>query len=165
MADSYDVWLDKVRDALRSINMSMDDWQPMWRFDFPGEHDKGTDPHAAAMKANRFWWSEQNKSIGRACDKIPGCWLPQGHQGDCQPQYEAGDHIKVEFEGENGMPGEWMWVIVERRDDKKQIVYGKLDNEPLNNYGDKLGLGSELAISYSQIREHKKSTEFTKYRG
>jgi len=63
------------------------------------------------MKANRFWWSEQNKSIGRACERIPGCWLPREHQGECQPCYEPGDHIKVEFEGKNGMPGEWMWLL------------------------------------------------------
>ena len=110
--------------------MSMDDWQPLCRFDFPGEHDKGTDPDAAAMKANRFWWYQQNRSMGRDCDKHPGCWLPRAHQGDCQPQYESGDHIKVEFEGENGMPGEWMWCIVQSRDDNRRIVYAVLDNEP-----------------------------------
>lgn len=77
------------------------------------------------------------------------------------PNYERGDHIKVEFEGENGMPGEWMWVIVRSRDDKKRIVYGTLDNEPVNEYGGKLRIGSELAISYDRVREHKKPTEFT----
>ena len=49
-----------------------------------------------------------------------------------------------------------MWVIVRSRDDKKSIVYGTLDNEPVNEYGGKLRVGSELAISYSQVREHKK---------
>jgi hypothetical protein len=154
MANNYDSWLDEVRQALRSINMSMDDWQPVWRFDFTGEHDKGTEPHAAAMKANRFWWYEQNKSMGQECNKIPGCWLPRGHEGECQPQYEAGDHIKVAFEGEKGMPAEWMWVIVKSRDDKKQVVYGTLDNEPLNDYHGKLDLDSELVVAYSQVREH-----------
>jgi len=71
-------------------------------------------------------------------------------------------HIKVEFQGENGMPGEWMWVIVHSRDDKKRIVYGTLDNEPLNDYQGKIALGSELAVSFSQVREHRKPTEFTK---
>jgi hypothetical protein len=42
------------------------------------------------------------------------------------------------------------------------LVFGKLDNEPLNEYEDKIELGSPLAIHYSQIRDHKKSTEFTK---
>ena len=65
---TYEVWLEWVREALKSINMSMDDWQPLCRFDFPGEHDKGADPDAAAMKANRFWWYQQNRSTGRDCD-------------------------------------------------------------------------------------------------
>lgn len=158
---TYETWLQQVKEALTSINMPMDDWQSIWPFDFAGEHDRGTDPDAAAMKANRYWWNQQNKSVGRDCDKVPGCWLPRKHQGACQPQYEVGDHIKVEFEGENGMPGEWMWVIVQGRDDKKGIVYGVLDNEPLNEYGGKLKLGSQLAISYDRVREHRKPTEFT----
>jgi len=159
MADAYNVWLDQVRDALRSINMPMEDWQKIWAFDFAAEYQRGTGPDAAATKANRFWWSEQNKSIGRACEKVPGCWLPRGHQSECQPDYERGDHIKVEFEGENGMPGEWMWVIVQTRDDKKRIVYGTLDNEPLNDYSGKLKVGSELAVAYSQIREHRRQDD------
>jgi hypothetical protein len=162
MADEYEVWLSSVRDALRSINMQMEDWQGMWPFDFSAEYRAGTNPDAAAMKANRFWWHRQNKSIGRVCEKIPGCWLPQGHQGECQPNYEPGDHIKVEFEGENGMPGEWMWVIVLSRDDKKRIVYGTLDNEPVNEYSGNVKLGSELAISYDKVREHSKPGELTK---
>jgi hypothetical protein len=78
------------------------------------------------------------------------------------PTYERGDYIKVEFPGEAGMPSEWMWVRVHHCDDSKQMVFGTLDNEPVNDYDDKLELGSELAVAYSQIREHKKPTEFTK---
>ncbi len=77
-------------------------------------------------------------------------------------KYERGDYIKVEFPSEAGMPSEWMWVRIHHCDDSKQMVFGTLDNEPLNDYNDKLELGSELAVSYSQIREHKKRTEFTK---
>jgi len=160
MANAHEVWLDQVRTALHSINMSMDDWQPVWPFDFTGEYDKGTDPSAAAMKANRFWWHRQNRSIGRECDTVPGCWLPRGHQGECQPQYEAGDHIKVEFQGEAGMPGEWMWVIVRGQDQTRRIVYGILDNEPVNDSGGKVTLGSELAISYDKIRDYRESGSF-----
>ena len=164
MADTYQLWLDQVRDALRSINMQMDDWQPIWSFDFPREHKAGTVPSDAAMKANRFWWREQNKSLKQDCQKVPGCWLPRAHQGECQPQYEPSDHIKVEFEGEGGMPGEWMWVIVQNRDDKKRIVFGMLDNEPLNEYDGKVKLGSHLAISYDRVREHRNATDFTNSR-
>ena len=47
--------------------------------------------------------------------------------------YERGDYIKVEFPGEAGMPGEWLWVRVHHRDDDKQLVFGTL-----------IGTGSEL---------------------
>jgi hypothetical protein len=157
---TYEIWLEEVKDALRSINMPMEDWQGVWPFDFSGEHDAGTTPNEATMKANRFWWHQQNKSMGRDCDKLPGCWLPKEHQGECQPMYERGDHIKVEFKGKGSMPGEWMWVVVQSRDDKKRLVFGTLDNEPLNDYGGKVKLGSQLAVSYDNVREHKKAAEF-----
>jgi hypothetical protein len=72
-------------------------------------------------------------------------------------QYEAGDYIKVEFEGEGGMPGEWIWVRVNRCDEQKQLVFGTLDNEPLNDYSSKVKLGSELAISYDRVKEHRRA--------
>jgi hypothetical protein len=76
------------------------------------------------------------------------------------PNYEPGDHIKVEFEGENGMPGEWMWVIVQSRNDEKRLVYGTLDNKPVNDYGGKVRVGSEVVVSFDKIREHLKATDF-----
>jgi hypothetical protein len=42
-------------------------------------------------------------------------------------------------------------------DDEKKLVFGTLDNDPLNDYHGKIGLGTELAISYSQIREHRRA--------
>jgi len=160
MADAYEVWLDQVKDALRSINMQMEDWQPIWSFDFPREHKAGTTPDDAAKKANRFWWWEQNKSLKQDCQKTPNCWLPRDHQGACQPIYERGDHVKVEFPDETTGVGEWMWMIVDHCDDQKRLVFGKLDNEPVNEYGGKVKLGSELAISYEQVREHKRAADF-----
>jgi hypothetical protein len=71
--------------------------------------------------------------------------------------YEPGDYIKVEFAGDTGIPGEWMWVRVLRCDDSKQLVFGTLDNEPVNDYDGKVELGSELVVSYAQIREHRKA--------
>jgi hypothetical protein len=76
------------------------------------------------------------------------------------PTYMRGDYIKVEFSDETTGVGEWMWVRVERCDDERQLVFGALDNEPLNDYGRKLKLGSELAVSFTQIRGHKKPSEF-----
>ena len=65
--------------------MNMDDWQVRWPFDFAGEHKAGTAASDAAMKANRFWWTRQNKAIGQDCRGTPDCWLPRNHQGECKP--------------------------------------------------------------------------------
>jgi hypothetical protein len=172
MADAYEQWLVGVREALDSINMPMEEWQRSWPFLFRDEYAQGTSPADAAMKANRFWWLQQNKSLKKDCRNTKDCWLPRGHQGDCQPispakggaapKYERGDYVKVEFEGEAGMPGEWMWVRVHHSDDEKKLVFGTLDNAPVNDYHGKVELGSQLAVSYSKIREHKKPIDFTK---
>ena len=76
------------------------------------------------------------------------------------PIYERGDRIKVEFPDEVTGVGEWMWVRVDRCDYPRRLVFGVLDNVPLNDYGNALRLGSELAVSFDQIRDHKKSSEF-----
>jgi hypothetical protein len=86
MTDTYQIWLGKVRSALQSINMPFDDWQKSWPFDFEAEHRAGTEPASAAERANRFWWHEQNQSIGQDCRRTPNCWLPRNHQGECQPR-------------------------------------------------------------------------------
>ena len=166
MPTDYKEWIAEVQEALRSINMTMDDWQTRWQFDFKAEYKAGTKPEDAAMRANRFWWFEQNKSLNQNCRLTSKCWLPSGHQGPCQPvtepPYRPGDYVKVEFPDETTGIGEWMWVRVTHCDDEKQLVFGNLDNQPLNDYDDKIELGSDLAIRYSQIRDHKKATEFTK---
>jgi hypothetical protein len=170
MADSYEKWLSDVQAALQSINMPFDDWQNIWRFDFQREFNAGVKADNAAMKANRFWWHEQNKSLKQDCRVTPNCWLTRGHQGECQPvspraikpTYAVGDYVKVEFPDKATGIGEWMWVRAHRCDDEKKLVFGALDNEPVNDYDRDIELGSELAISYSQIREHRKPTEFTK---
>jgi hypothetical protein len=76
------------------------------------------------------------------------------------PSYAPGDYVKVEFPDEVTGIGEWMWVRVENCDDEKQLVFGRLDNEPLNDYAGKLMLGSQLAVSYAQIRDHKTPSAF-----
>ena len=55
-----------------------------------------------------------------------------------------------------------MWVIVRRRNDENRLVYGTLDSEPVKEDGGKVKLGSDLAISYDELREHRKASEFTK---
>src|SRR5690242_14463646 len=122
MAVTYDIWLNQVRDALHHFNMGMEDWQRLWPFDFHGEHQRGITPQDAATKANRYWWHQQNKSIGQDCRNLAGCWLPEGHQGECQPSYEFGDYVKIEFSDSTTQIGEWMWVRVDHRDDAKRLV-------------------------------------------
>jgi hypothetical protein len=51
-----------------------------------------------------------------------------------------------------------MWVGVSGCDDARQIVFGTLDNAPVNDTSGKLKLGSELAISFAQVREHRKAS-------
>jgi hypothetical protein len=77
------------------------------------------------------------------------------------PLYEKGDFIKVEFPDESTGVAEWLWVRVQSCDDERQIVFGVLDNEPLNTLDGKLRLGSDLAISFERIRDHKKPWDFT----
>ena len=77
-------------------------------------------------------------------------------------QYDHGDYVKVDFGAQTrGLPGESMWVRVDHCDDERELLFGTLDNEPIVNPED-LQLGQELAISYSQIREHRKPWEFRK---
>jgi hypothetical protein len=85
MPVAYTEWLKDVREALNSINMPMDDWQKNWQFDFAAEYQAGGDPGKAAEKANRYWWQQQNRALNQECKRDSNCWLPQGHQGDCQP--------------------------------------------------------------------------------
>lgn len=59
IADAYETWLERVRGALREINMEMSDWQVFWQFDFRYEFDAGVNAADAAMKATRFWWRQQ----------------------------------------------------------------------------------------------------------
>lgn len=75
-------------------------------------------------------------------------------------KYEPGDYVKTEFKDASDNVGEWMWVRVIRVDDQERLVFGTLDNEPLMDYGGKLRLGAELAVSYDRIRDHRKPSEW-----
>ena len=76
------------------------------------------------------------------------------------PTYEKGDFIKVEFPDETTGVGEWMWVRVDYSDEVKRIVFGSLDSEPLLIHDSKLTVGSQLAVSFDNIREHRKADQF-----
>lgn len=77
-------------------------------------------------------------------------------------RYQPGDYVKVEFKDADEPLGEWMWVRVESCDDRKRMVFGTLDNQPVGEYADQVGVGSRLAVSFDKIRDHRKPTEFTK---
>jgi uncharacterized protein YegJ (DUF2314 family) len=74
------------------------------------------------------------------------------------PTYEPGDFIKAEFKEDSTGESEWMWVRVDHADDVGRVVFGKLDNEPVVNKN--LRRGMELAVSFENIRDHKKSSDF-----
>jgi hypothetical protein len=61
--------------------------------------------------------------------------------------YEPGDYVTMEFPGEATGIWQWMSVRVVRCDDENQIVFGALDNEPIGEYGGKIGIGAELAVA------------------
>jgi hypothetical protein len=114
---------------------------PIKKINLPNSAVNGED-HNNMDSRGRFFYT-----------KLPGCSVAQ---------YDRGDYVKVEFpEDTPGVPGEWMWVRVHHCDEEHQILFGTLDNEPVVNTED-LQLGQELAISYRQIREHRKPSEFRK---
>jgi hypothetical protein len=84
MAYSYEEWMSKVRAAFDSMNTPMADWQLIGAFDYQREFNAGVKPNDAAMKANRHWWHEWNKSLKQDCRQSKDCWLPHGHQGHCE---------------------------------------------------------------------------------
>lgn len=75
-----------------------------------------------------------------------------------QMTYEQGDFVKAEFRDAKSGQVEWMWVKVASADDELRVVFGTLDNEPIIR--SELRLGSELAVSYDNIREHLKPSAF-----
>ena len=84
MEQKYDAWLRDVQAELRSIGMGVEEWQRYWQFDFYSEFKAGTQVKRTAVKANRFWWWNQNRVLGEECRVSPYCWLPDDHQGRCQ---------------------------------------------------------------------------------
>jgi hypothetical protein len=110
-------------------------------------------------KALLEYCGQDTMAMVKLLEKLRIVGLSQS-EGQCQPGYERGDYVKVEFPAEATGIGEWMWMVVDHCDDNKRLVFGTLDNEPVNDFGGKVKLGSQLAVSYDNIREHKKAAEF-----
>lgn len=72
---------------------------------------------------------------------------------------EPGDYIKFEIRDDDSGEAEWMWLRVDYCDDSRRMVFGWLDTQPIV-MASKLTLGQHLAVSYDNIRDHKKACEF-----
>jgi uncharacterized protein YegJ (DUF2314 family) len=69
-------------------------------------------------------------------------------------RYSKGNHVKIEVVNEHSGESEWMWLLVERSDDPNRLVFGKLDLQPI--VVTDMHLGQELAVSYDNIRKHRR---------
>lgn len=75
--------------------------------------------------------------------------VPEGTLGT----YRKGEHVKIEIKDELSGESEWMWLLVESSDDRQQLVFGKLDSQPIVNMD--MRLGQELAVAYDKIRDRR----------
>jgi len=73
-------------------------------------------------------------------------------------RYLQGDHVKIEVTDEKSGDVEWVWLLVDRSDDDQQLVFGQLDSEPV--VATDMKRGQALAVSYEQVRDHKKPSDF-----
>jgi hypothetical protein len=73
-------------------------------------------------------------------------------------RYQEGDHVKFEVKDERSGEVEWIWLLVDHSDDEQQLVFGQLDSEPV--VATDMKRGQPLAVSYQQVRDHKKLSEF-----
>ncbi len=71
-------------------------------------------------------------------------------------RYIKGDHVSIEVVNDDSAESEWVWLLVDHSDDSRQIVYGRLDSEPIVNVD--LRLAQELAVRYDRIRKHRQFT-------
>ena len=49
-------------------------------------------------------------------------------------------------------------ALVDNSDDERQLVFGQLDSEPV--VATDMKRGQHLAVSYQQVRDHRKPSEF-----
>ncbi len=73
--------------------------------------------------------------------------------------YEAGDYVNVEMADEGCGECEWLWVRVERCDDQNRVLFGRVDSQTVV-FASELSLGQEVAVSFANVREHKKLQDF-----
>jgi uncharacterized protein YegJ (DUF2314 family) len=71
-------------------------------------------------------------------------------------KYQKDDHVKFEVSDEGSGESEWLWLLVESSDDEEEIVFGKLDSEPI--VATDMRVGQQLAVSYDKIRDRRRFT-------
>jgi hypothetical protein len=76
---------------------------------------------------------------------------------DNMGRYQKGDHIKFEVRDNTAGESEWIWLLVRESDDERGLVFGKLDSQPV--VATDLKLGQELAISYENVRDHRRFSD------
>ena len=74
-------------------------------------------------------------------------------------EYEPGDYVKFEMKDERSGESEWMWLKVDSSDPDSRILFGHLDSEPVV-FTNELRLGQQIAVSYDNVRDHRKPSEF-----
>jgi len=74
-------------------------------------------------------------------------------------EFVAGDYVKVEIKNDSTGESEWIWLRVDYCDESKRLVFGWLDSAPVV-FATELKLGQHMAVSYDNVRDHKKSSEF-----
>ena len=74
--------------------------------------------------------------------------------------YGFGDFVKTELMDDQTGACEWVWIRVEYCDEKNRLVFGWLDSQPILALGERLKLGSHLAVEFDRLRDHKSPSEF-----
>ena len=95
----------------------------------------------------------------RMSEKLPDIRVLESATGDRTVKFEPGDQVKFEIKDEKTGEAEWMWLRVDYCDEPNKMVFGWLDSQPIVFTPD-MKLGQHLAVSYDNIREHKKATDF-----
>ena len=79
--------------------------------------------------------------------------------GDSDMKYAAGDYVKFEIKDDATGESEWMWLKVDRSDEPNRFVFGILDSQPIL-FTKNLKLGQQIAVSFDNVRDHKKASDF-----
>jgi hypothetical protein len=90
---------------------------------------------------------------------VPAHRMLECQIGDEAVKFETGDYVKFEISNEDSGESEWMWLRIDYCDEPNEVVFGWLDSQPVA-FAPDLKLGQHLAVSYKNIRDHKKAHQF-----